>query len=321
MFYGSPPNSKGYSGLFIRLNYGVRCSDDLNTWEKLTISHAPSTMTTKNYNVPQYISTNGGIMYNNSVKEFIVIPGDAQPEAYIYHAYQKTATGGYVSNAKLAMGYSSENSLHFKSTFVAGAYSELLQCVILVDSANHMVARKTKGVSTVKKVEDSSKIIAPNLGCAAWNPVTCVFCISGKKGTSTSPDGETWTANYDVPMNMKFLTFREDLQKFFAWSEDDNLFYTSTDGIDWDFFPSGPIPLDEVTAIDWSNPNGWYCAVGSNSQYAYFSKDLKHWIPTKIRNNSPVSLSDVIYMPSTGLYVAMPTSGSYYYTFNPSDWN
>ena len=318
LFYGSPPMSKGYSGLFVRLSKNqVYCSDDLNNWVKAT-SYLPSSMTNDDYNTTQYVFNNGSIINKNSVQEFIPIPGDAKAASYIYYSYKNTS-GGYSTNVGLIAGYTTSSS-HKLSTFVAGAYSELLQSVIFVDSANHLVARRTKGVTTFKKIEDSTNIITPNLACAAWNPVTCVFCITGKNGTSTSPDGETWTVNYDVPKNMKFLAFREDLQRFFAWSEDDNLFYSSTDGINWDLFPSAPIPLDNVTAIDWSNPNGWYCAVGADSAYAYFSKDLKHWISTTIRNNSNVTMSDVIYMPSTGLYVAMPTSGNYYYTFNPSDW-
>ena len=318
MLYGSPPNSKGYSGLFVRLSKNqVYCSDDLNNWIKAT-SYVPSSMYNSDYNTTQYIFTNGGIARNNSVAEFIPIQGDAKATSYFYYSY-KTTGGGYGANVYNQAGYTKSSS-HSQSTFVAGAYSEMLQCVILVDSANHMVARRIKGVTTFKKIEDSTNIITPNLGCAAWNPITCVFCITGKNGTSTSPDGETWTVNYDVPKNMKFLAFRDDLQRFFAWSEDDKLFYSSSDGINWDLFPSAPIPLDNVTAIDWSNPNGWYCAVGTDSAYAYFSKDLKHWISTTIRNNSPVTMTDVIFMPSTGLYVAMPDSGNYYYTFNPSDW-
>ena len=31
-------------------------------------------------------------------------------------------------------------------------------------------------------------------------------------------------------------------------------------------------------------------------------------------------MGSVIWMPSTQKYVLMPTSGTYYYTFSPADW-
>ena len=298
------PTSQGYNGLFVRLDKGyLYCTNDLVSWNRVT--SAPSSMLNVNYNVSQYITTNGGVFNNKYSEEFIALNGDANAYAYLCYAFKN---GNSYSRNYASVGNS-------KATLVAGAYSELLQCVIAVDSTNRIVNKRTKGSTT------SSKIVTANLACAAWNPITQVFCISGKQGTSTSPDGETWTLNTDVPHNLKGLTFREDLQRFFAWSGDDNLFYSSNDGINWDKLNSTPIPLDNVTAVDWTNPNGWYCAVGKGDSYAYFSKDLNTWVQTKIRNNCTVDILDVVYMPSTGLYVAIPNSGSYYYTFNPSDWN
>ena len=162
--------------------------------------------------------------------------------------------------------------------------------------------------------------ISVNPGCAAWSPDALIFCVTGPEGTSISADGETWEVHTEAPHNLVDLSFREDLHCFFARGGDDKLFYASNDGITWSRLNSTPIPLETVTAVDYNPDLQWYCAVGGTGKYAYFSKDLEHWIKTTITNGTAIEAGSVIWMPSTKKYVLMPTSGSYYYTFNPEDW-
>ena len=178
-------------------------------------------------------------------------------------------------------------------------------------------------ITTAGLYGDIDLIINP--GCAAWSDTQQVFCCSGLsyskkvKKTATSSDGINWTEHTDIPDNLIDLTYREDLSCFIARGQDTKLFYASGDGETWQPVNQTPIPLETVAAVDYNPENEWYCAVGGTGKYAYFSKDLEHWIPTTI-SNSDVTAGSVIYMPSTGLYVLMPTSGSYYYTFNPANW-
>lgn len=147
-----------------------------------------------------------------------------------------------------------------------------------------------------------------------------VICAATDGGVETSSDGVNWVAQNGTPKNLTDLTYREDLECFFARSIDDKLFYASGDGREWRPVTDVPIPLDTVACVDYSPDTGLYCAVGGTGKYAYFSKDLRTWAATTITNGADIEMGSVIYMPSTGLYVLMPTSGSYYYTFDPSAW-
>ena len=162
--------------------------------------------------------------------------------------------------------------------------------------------------------------ISVNPGCAAWSPEALIFCVTGPEGTSISADGETWEVHTEAPHNLVDMSFRDDLHCFFARGGDDKLFYASNDGITWSRLNSTPIPLETVTAVDYNPDLQWYCAVGGTGKYAYFSKDLEHWIKTTITNGTAIEAGSVIWMPSTKKYVLMPTSGTYYYTFSPEEW-
>lgn len=161
-----------------------------------------------------------------------------------------------------------------------------------------------------------------NPASAAWSPDALVFCVTGSQGTATSPDGVTWETHTDssVPKNLTDLTFREDLGCFFARSINDKLFYASGDGATWQAVNETPIPLTTVTAVDYTPATGIYCAVGGTGKSAYFSKDLETWVETSIANGADIEAGSVTYMPSTKRYVLMPKSGSYFYTFDPTDW-
>ena len=156
----------------------------------------------------------------------------------------------------------------------------------------------------------------------AWSPVQQVFCATWTRGTATSSDGENWTTHTgtETQKNLTDLTYREDLECFFARSLNDKLFYASGDGIEWVAVTTTPIPLKTVSCVDYCAETGIYCAVGGTGRYAYFSKDLKTWVATTITNGTEIEAGSVVYMPSVKRYVLMATSGSYYYTFDPSEW-
>lgn len=218
-------------------------------------------------------------------------------------------------------------SMKVSSAFVpvkAISYSSLLKKLILVRQYNQDFAAVYK-----KNLDEDNPILSPyykingmtdiHPGCAAWSDTQQVFCVTGPDGTATSSDGESWTVHSTAPKDLIDLEYRENLGCFIARGQDTKLFYASGDGETWQPVNQTPIPLETVAAVDYNPENEWYCAVGGTGKYAYFSKDLEHWIPTTI-SNSDVTAGSVIYMPSTGLYVLMPTSGSYYYTFNPENW-
>ncbi len=175
--------------------------------------------------------------------------------------------------------------------------------------------------ATVTKIKGTTKLeysyistFTPTPAGAAWSPVQQVFCVAGSNGTATSSEGETWTLHADAPKNLTDLIYRTDLECFFARSLDDKLFYASGDGVTWNNVTTTPIPLETVACVDFCQETGIYCAVGGTGKYAYFSKDLRTWVPTTITNGADITAGSVIYMPSTKKYVLMPTSGSYYYT-------
>ena len=139
-------------------------------------------------------------------------------------------------------------------------------------------------------------------------------------GTAVSSTGATWELHPEAPHNLQDLTFREDLGCFFAWSYTDRLFYVSRDGKTWTKLNNTPMPLEEVSCLDYSPELGWYCAIGGTGKTAYFSKDLEHWIGTEVTNGAAIQMNSVKYMPNIGKYILMPKSGGSYYTFDASAW-
>ena len=183
-----------------------------------------------------------------------------------------------------------------------------------------------------------------NPGCVAWSPDRQIFCASGASATFISSNGEQWVVHGNS-LNLQDLCYREDLSCFFARGGNDNRFYVSGDGINWQRYPTGAtsiylvgddgkvsreftdrgVPLDTVTAVDFSRVDGngdrWYCAIGGTSNYVYFSKDLVHWRSTKIANGAAIAMGDVIWAGGNiNKYVLMTTSGTNFYVFNPAEW-
>ena len=189
-------------------------------------------------------------------------------------------------------------------------------------SKDAILNKKYKGATGSFSTSSSISGFSVNVRGLAWSPVHQVFCLCSKNGTATSSDGDNWTTHTgaETAKNLTDLTYREDLECFFARCLDDKLFYASGDGITWKAVTSTPIPLETVSCVDYCAETGIYCAVGGTGRYAYFSKDLSTWVATTITNGTPIEAGSVIYMPSTKKYVLMPTSGSYYYTFDASEW-
>ena len=292
MYYGKHPNSTDDDELLLTLVYNnsstqyviVRTKDltSWTNWQFRNISSYPPPITDFYYDqANKYI--------------FIMLSED-----------KCVRFKGSNSNGTVYEGRGNWNSV---------CYSPLLNNVLAASRNGEAVLVEGK-----TKKATSYTYLTVNPACAAWHPTTAVFCLTGLEGTSTSFNGKTWTLNQDTPHDLRELSYRQDLDNFVAWSGEDKTFYASPDGINWNQLSDTPIPLDNISSVHYEPSLQWYCAVGIGDGNAYFSKDLKHWIPTKLRNNSPVDVGDVIFMPSTGLYVAIPTSGTYYYTFNPSNW-
>ena len=204
-------------------------------------------------------------------------------------------------------------------------YSEYLDIMLAVGATGDVVVMSYSSGANKFSGSASTKYsigISVNPSSAAWSPDQMVFCVTGAEGAATSENGVSWdtfTGN-DVPKNMGDLSFREDLGCFFARGLTDKYFYVSGDGETWQKLTNTPIPLETVAAVDYTPATGIYCAVGGTGKKAYFSKDLTKWTSTDITRGEDITAGSVIYMPSTKKYILMPTSGSSYYTFNPSDW-
>ena len=205
-------------------------------------------------------------------------------------------------------------------------YSEYLDTMLAVGETGNVVVmtynssnKRFTGSASTKYTTGLSNV---NPSSAAWSPDQMVFCIAGSEGTATSADGVLWNTHTEnsVPKNLIDLSFREDLECFFARSLNDKCFYVSGDGETWQKLTNTPIPLETVACVDYSPATGIYCAVGGTGKNAYFSKDLDTWVSTNITYGADIEAGSVIYMPSTKRYVLMPTSGSYFYTFDPSEW-
>ena len=222
---------------------------------------------------------------------------------------------------------------YYRSTSTASTFYSLEHPVSMcwAEPLNALLVAGKSGYATLMKFNTASikylKVSSiKNVGMpvnprgAAFHPLNQVLCLCGSMGTAVSSDGENWFVNLDAPKNMTGLFYREDFNSFFAYSLDDKLFYSSNDGGNWSKAGNAPIPLDNITAVDFNPNTHVFCAVGTGDKGAYFSKDLNHWTFSGIRNTT-TDIANLISLPDKGLYVAIPTSGSYYYTFDYNAWN
>ncbi len=255
---------------------------------------------------------------------------------YLDFLFDKKMSGlYYVSDAGVVCTFSGSTSASaFNCTVLSTSvlsdcnslsYSEDLDVMLAAGATGNVVVMTYDSSKVQYTGSTSSKYeigISVNPSSAAWSPDALIFCVAGAEGTATSPDGVSWethTGN-DVPKNLIDLSYRKDLGCLFARSLNDKLFYASGDGENWVAVNSTPIPLETVSCVDYTPATGIYCAVGGTGKQACFSKDLTTWVSTTIANGGDIEAGSVIYMPSTRRYVLMPTSGKYYYTFDPSEW-
>ena len=329
MYYGMSGGKKNTTpkeGLHVLLEYGSNSNcclvftKDLNTWTK------KRTFSKKNEagkGISQYMYINTGNTSNTyQHRLYIMLPGRTSTSNMIRFLYNEQKSGA------CSEYYLSQANVGSKKPYVACCYSDKLKMYIFVSEDGHIArvdASAPQNHKVLAKEKDNNCGIAVNPSCVAWSSYANVFCVTGEQGTATSIDAKgAWAINTNAPKKLVDLVYREDLpgsqtKGFFARSAEDNCFYASADGQVWEKVSTAPIPLNEIAAVDYNPDLGWYCAIGGKSQYAFFSKDLVHWVKTKV-SNLPIDMGSVIWMPSTQKYVLMPKSGSMYYTFAPADW-
>lgn len=239
---------------------------------------------------------------------------------YMYTLYENTSTATKAANMRYR--YSGSGDVFFTvEKAVSMCWAEKMQALLVVGKtgASTLLRYKTASAKrlTVSTIHNVGMPVNPR--GAAWHPKNEVLCVCGANGTAVSSDGQNWFVNHDAPKNMTGLFYREDKEAFFAYSLDDKLFYYSNDGGVWTKAGNAPIPFDTITAVDFNPVNKVFCAAGLGDKGAYFSKDLNHWTFASIRNTT-TDIASLISLPDKGLYVAIPTSGAYYYTFNYNNW-
>ena len=240
----------------------------------------------------------------------------------------------------------SYQSLPEAQSLVAAAFSAPLGRTIFITAQGNVsivFIKKLNNKNAIQSLDKSGPykcgISDVNYGSAVWiNAYNC-FCATGKSGIATSSTGETWTYKVgdgvNIPKDLSGLTFRSDIEyvdntgkKYqgcaFGWSGADKTFWKSYDGQHWMRHNTKPIPLATVKSVAYSPTTGMYCAVGTpkvkeDGLYAYFSKTLEGWVKSKVSIDN-LSVESVTWMANTGLFVLMPSSGSFLYTFAATDW-
>ena len=239
---------------------------------------------------------------------------------YMYALYEPTSTATKAANMRYRYA-SATDAFYSVEKAISMCWAEPLNALLVVGKTGAATLLKYKTASakrlTVSTIHNVGMPVNPR--GAAWHPKNDVLCVCGQNGTAVSSDGQNWFVNHDAPKNMTGLFYREDKEAFFAYSLDDKLFYYSNDGGVWSKAGNAPIPFDTITAVDFNPVNQVFCAAGLGDKGAYFSKDLNHWTFAGIRNTT-TDIASLISLPDKGLYVAIPTSGAYYYTFDYNNW-
>ena len=330
MYYGKSAAKKGTTpktGLHVLLEYGSNSSCYLVFTQDLVNWTAKRTFTKKTEagsGISQYMYINtGNTSSNYQHRLYVMLPGRTSKSNMIRFLYGENNSGSCSEH------YISQSNVGSKVAYTACCYSDKHKMYIFVSKDGHVAradASTPKTHKVLAKEKDNNCGIDINPGCVAWSNYSNVFCATGPQGVAISQDAKgAWTVLVNAPKNLVDLVYREDLpglqnKGFFARSAVDKCFYASADGVNWLKVSTTPIPLREISAVDYNPDLGWYCAIGGKSLYAYFSKDLVSWVSTRV-SSSPIDMGSVIWMPSTQKYVLMPKSGSMFYTFSPADWS
>ena len=316
MYYGGLPESTSNnaiaSGIIVPMMYNSSTSNmyimktsDLSNWNK------QYNMSTTSYgtHIDDYMYADTG--QSNQMRHRVYIMMTVNSQKSIRWLYGNSSWNG------------TSTSSSGISSFTACCYSPQLDIRIFVGQ-NGTVVRMKDSFSLFSGAAISTGLSSVNPSCAEWLPEQQLFCVAGPQGTSTSATGAagTWTTHTGAPHNLQDLTYREDLGVLLAWREEDRQFYVSADGVNWQAKHKLPSTeqISKIAAVDYNPDLEWYCAIGGTSKYAYFSKDLEHWVATTVSNGAAIPMGSVIWMANTKKYVLMPTSGTYFYTFSPADW-
>lgn len=281
-------------------------TQDLNNWVNVWFSNS--------------IADYGEFTANYICREFVK---GSSTKYYLYFLGYPTNNKGIYFRARAGSsstyGTVSNSSSIEATAWLAGCYSPHASMYVFASQDGHICRMKDTETSVLKE-NITCGLSVVNPGCMVYLPTNRTICIAGPDGTATSSTGTSWSVHSNN-LNLVDMTWRDDLENacLFARGKDTKLFYASADGIDWVQVNNTPIPLDEVAAVAFCPELGWFCAIGGNSKYAYFSKNLEKWIESTV-DSSPVHMGSIIWMSSTQKFVLMPTEGTYYYTFSPADW-
>ena len=118
----------------------------------------------------------------------------------------------------------------------------------------------------------------------AWSPKLRLFCAVSATASAynfmTSPDGVTWTDQYNAYTAGKYgVCWSPELEKFCVVGSSRS--WVSSDGVSWD---TNTMPR-VYRSVCWSPELGKFCAVGPNG-YAAMSTDGLNWSQTYIGTSS-----------------------------------
>ncbi|MBQ7220800.1 MAG: hypothetical protein IJS28_07465 [Synergistaceae bacterium] len=267
MYYGCI-DKKGYftnEVLVVPMRYGnstksqdLMFTNDLQTWTR----HRSLRTSTYGTGFTEYAYAS----MDNKCSLYTVGLQSNKKQIYYHYTFTASKGGGISSFATKIAGFSDTQS------FIACAHSPEINLTIFV-ADNGAVIRRRAGLWQRKEGIHIGMNVNP--GCAAWDSYHKIFCVTGANASAVSSNGVDWTVSENAPQLLYGLEYRDDLKVFIAWSLEDRLFYVSADGINWTRYSQTAIPLANASAVAYCPDFGWYCAIGSRSQYAYFSKNLK----------------------------------------------
>ena len=290
----------------------------------------------------------------NAIYDYLLLDGNGKKQLYVMYKSTGEKNLRYFhsssSSGTLSLGVgsiTSQSKSGNTDSFVSAAYSPSLNMAIFVNDYGKVTCVKDNKALTTTAYKNIGVPFAP-VCCrsAAWNPDTQTFCVlgistggvGGIAGTAihqyaaVSSNGQNWDTMKELGVFLADLSYRSDLGCLFARCVNDGHFYVSGDGLNWQQHSQTPLPVSDTmpsatgeytpkVAFAYNSTLGWYCAVGGKSDVAYFSKDLKHWVSTKVKNAGTIEMGDVIWVGgSINRFLIMPKGGSQFFTFDPASW-
>ena len=233
-------------------------------------------------------------------------------------AYPKTIV--YKNPWLSGLSYIQNSSVYGK--WMAADYSPELGYGLFVSSQHEVVKLTQSGVN----YSINGSIYSPDVGtvyeaCLRWSGEKGIFCLTGSKGTASSPDGETWELNTEnAPEDLIELFWNADTGKFMAISKSERIIYASEDGLMWEKAHTTPVPElggAVIKRMAYSEKLKKYCVAPNYGTSVYFSTDLETWTASKVSAEKLDLICDVIYAPSLNNWILVGTNSlslSYFYT-------